>query len=96
VEAFFFLEQREILLITHGNVDEAVEVFFIDFIYEHKLFEYTRSLWKLFFLEQKYKVFSSPHFVHADEAAEIYQPHTDTQHRWCPRAAHDTSLHNHS
>jgi len=90
------LEQREILLITHGNVDEAVEVFFIDFIYEHKLFEYTRSLWKLFFLEQKYKVFSSPHFVHADEAAEIYQPHTDTQHRWCPRAAHDTSLHNHS
>jgi len=49
----FFLEQREILLITHGNVDEAVEVFFIDFIYEHKLFEYTRSLWKLFFFGAK-------------------------------------------
>ena len=40
----FFLEQREILLITHGNVDEAVEVFFIDFIYEHKLFEYMEAL----------------------------------------------------
>jgi hypothetical protein len=62
VEAFF-LEQREILLITHGNVDEAVEVFFIDFIYEHKQFEYTRSLWKLFFWSKSTRSFL-PHTLY--------------------------------